>query len=148
MRLKALQELKYKEIPDEWVKRADELTEEEKKRFIIADNVGFGEWDMDILANEWDENDLSEWGVDLPEFNTKTEKIQADVIFTRVHFRELSDKTIHEYIRRDNPLHCAGSIKAEGLGMALFTKMETEDPTAILGFQRLLPQRPLPPSCK
>lgn len=45
MRLKALQELKYKEIPDEWVKNADELTEDEKKRFIIADNVGFGERD-------------------------------------------------------------------------------------------------------
>lgn len=69
MRLKALQELKYKEIPDEWVKRADELTVEEKKRFIIADNVGFGEWDFELLANEWDEKDLSEWGVDLPEFN-------------------------------------------------------------------------------
>ncbi|MDX2164322.1 MAG: Maf family nucleotide pyrophosphatase [Gammaproteobacteria bacterium] len=65
--------------------------------------------------------------------NTKTEKTQTDVIFTRVHFRELSDKTIHEYIRRDNPLHCAGSIKAEGLGMSLFTKIETDDPTAILG---------------
>jgi len=65
--------------------------------------------------------------------NTKTEKIQTDVIFTRVHFRELPHKTIHEYIRRDNPLHCAGSIKAEGLGMSLFTKIETDDPTAILG---------------
>ena len=65
--------------------------------------------------------------------NTQTGNLQTDVIFTRVHFRELSDKTIHEYIRRDNPLHCAGSIKAEGLGMVLFTKIETDDPTAILG---------------
>lgn len=66
MRLKALQELKYKEIPDEWVKRADELTEEEKKRFIIADNVGFGEWDWDVLANEWDGQELNEWGINIP----------------------------------------------------------------------------------
>ncbi len=65
--------------------------------------------------------------------NTKTEKLQSDVIYTRVYFRKLTDKIIQEYIRRDNPLHCAGSIKAEGLGMALFTKIETDDPTAILG---------------
>ena len=39
MRFKALQELKYKDIPDEWVKRAETLTEEEKQRFIIEDNV-------------------------------------------------------------------------------------------------------------
>lgn len=65
--------------------------------------------------------------------NTQTSKIQSDVIYTRVYFRELSDHIISEYIRRDNPLHCAGSIKAEGLGVTLFTKIETEDPTAILG---------------
>jgi septum formation protein len=65
--------------------------------------------------------------------NTQTKKIQSDVIYTRVYFRKLSDKIISEYIRRDNPLHCAGSIKAEGLGMALFTKLESDDPTAILG---------------
>ncbi len=43
MRLKALKELGYKDIPEDWVKRADDLTEEEARRFIIADNVGFGE---------------------------------------------------------------------------------------------------------
>ena len=54
MRLKALKEIGYKEIPDEWVKRADDLTEDEARRFIIADNVGFGEHDWEMLANEWD----------------------------------------------------------------------------------------------
>jgi len=66
MRYKALKELGYKEIPDEWVKRASELTDEEKQRFIIEDNVPFGEWDFDILANEWDADQLSEWGLDVP----------------------------------------------------------------------------------
>ncbi|HEV2614022.1 MAG TPA: Maf family nucleotide pyrophosphatase [Gammaproteobacteria bacterium] len=65
--------------------------------------------------------------------NTETKKFQSNVIYTRVYFRELSDEIIREYIRRDNPLHCAGSIKAEGLGMALFTQLESSDPTAILG---------------
>ncbi len=58
-----------KEIPDEWVKRADDLTEEQKKEFIVKDNVGFGEWDWDALANDWSEEDLSEWGVDIPMFD-------------------------------------------------------------------------------
>ena len=65
MRLKALQHLKFKEIPDTWVKQAETLTDDEKQRFIIADNVGFGEWDWDIIANEWDAEKIAEWGLDL-----------------------------------------------------------------------------------
>lgn len=74
MRLKALQELGYTEIPDTWVRRAADLTDEEKQRFIIADNVGFGEWDWEALANEWDAGDLVEWGLDVPDtFGTQAE---------------------------------------------------------------------------
>jgi len=64
MRFKAIKELGYTNIPDEWVKRADGLTDDEKRRFIIADNVGFGEHDWDVLANEWDVKELEEWGLD------------------------------------------------------------------------------------
>lgn len=63
MRLKALKELKYKEVP---IVLADEWTEEQKNEFVIKDNVGFGEWDWDILANEWNTEKLEEWGVDVP----------------------------------------------------------------------------------
>ena len=63
MRLKALKELGYKEIPDEWVRRADELTDDEQRRFIIADNVGFGDHDWDMLANEWNVEELADWGL-------------------------------------------------------------------------------------
>jgi hypothetical protein len=66
MRYNGCKELKYKDIPDDWVKIADGLTPEEEKRFIIEDNVPFGEWDYDILANEWDTDLLSEWGLELP----------------------------------------------------------------------------------
>jgi len=69
MRFRALQELGFKQIPDNWVKRAEELTAEEKRRFIIADNVGFGEWDWDELANNWDTGDLEAWGIDTPGFD-------------------------------------------------------------------------------
>jgi site-specific DNA-methyltransferase (adenine-specific) len=68
MRLKALKELNYKDVPDGWVKRADELTEEEQRRFIIADNVGFGEHDWAMLTAEWDTEELSDWGLDIPDF--------------------------------------------------------------------------------
>ena len=69
MRLKALKELGYKDISDEWVKRADALTDEEQRRFIIADNVGFGEHDWAMLATEWDTDELSDWGLDIPNWS-------------------------------------------------------------------------------
>jgi ParB-like chromosome segregation protein Spo0J len=68
MRLTALKDLGYKEIPDNWVKRASELTDEEKQRFVIADNVGFGDWDWNILANEWDSELIADWGLEVPSF--------------------------------------------------------------------------------
>src|SRR5574344_1464837 len=68
MRLRALKELKYKEIPDTWIMLADEWSEDKRKEFTIKDNVGFGEWDFDTLANDWDVEDLTEWGLDIPNF--------------------------------------------------------------------------------
>lgn len=78
MRLKAIQELKMKDIPDNWVKKASELTEDQKREFIVKDNVGFGEWDWDVLANEWDSEELEEWGLDLPEFDEKKKEVEED----------------------------------------------------------------------
>jgi len=63
MRLRAMQDLGIKEVP---VMIADHWTEDERRRFIIADNVGFGEWSWEDLANEWDAGELSDWGLDLP----------------------------------------------------------------------------------
>ena len=68
MRLKAIQELKYKTIPDEWIILADDWTQEQRSEFVIKDNIGYGEWDWDSLANEWDEQNLSEWGLNIPNF--------------------------------------------------------------------------------
>ena len=64
MRLKALQHLGFKEIPDEWVKQANELTEDEQRRFIIADNVSGGEWDWQLLQADWDVEELESWGLE------------------------------------------------------------------------------------
>ena len=75
MRLRALQELGFNDIDEAWVKRSSDLTEEEKKRFIIADNVAFGEWDWDTLANDWEVVDLEAWGLDIPQFDTVEEEV-------------------------------------------------------------------------
>ena len=69
MRLRALQELGFTDVDEAWVKRSSDLTEDEKKRFIIADNVAFGEWDWDTLANDWEVVDLEAWGLDIPQFD-------------------------------------------------------------------------------
>lgn len=51
-----------------------DLTEEQQKEFIIKDNVSGGEWDWDMLANEWDIELLQDWGLDLPDVKEETEK--------------------------------------------------------------------------
>ena len=78
MRLKALKELGYKEVPDEWVKQASDLTEEETRRFIIADNVGFGDHDWDMLSNEWNAEELESWGLDIPDFKVTNLEAEED----------------------------------------------------------------------
>ena len=65
MRLKACKEAGLKEVS---VIKASDLNEEQQKQFIIKDNVGYGEWDWDMLANEWDAEELVEWGLDIPNF--------------------------------------------------------------------------------
>jgi hypothetical protein len=72
MRLKALLEAKVKDV---WIDVAEGWTEEQKKEFIIKDNVGFGEWDWDILANEWEPDLLEDWGLDLPGFDIDQETL-------------------------------------------------------------------------
>lgn len=71
MRLKACIEAGIKEVP---VLVATELTEEQKKEFIIKDNVGFGEWDWDLLVNEWDVEALTDWGLDVGGFDLNAEQ--------------------------------------------------------------------------
>jgi hypothetical protein len=66
MRLKACLEAGLKEIP---IIKASNLTEEQQKEFIIKDNVGFGEWDWNDLANNWDSEQLETWGLDIPGFD-------------------------------------------------------------------------------
>jgi hypothetical protein len=68
MRLKASIEVGLKELP---ILLADDWTQEQRDEFLIKDNVGFGEWDWDQLANEWDAEKLTEWGLDVPNFDSE-----------------------------------------------------------------------------
>jgi ParB-like chromosome segregation protein Spo0J len=66
MRLKALKSAGVFEVP---IKQISGWSKEKKKEFIIKDNVGYGQWDWDIIANDWDLDKLTDWGLDLPQIN-------------------------------------------------------------------------------
>jgi len=65
MRLKACKEAGLKMVP---IIKAEDLTEDQQREFIIKDNVGFGDWDWEELANNWEAEKLDEWGLDVPDF--------------------------------------------------------------------------------
>lgn len=74
MRYKAMKEAGWKEVPVEIV----DWPEEKQKEFIVKDNVGFGEWDWEILANEWEATDLEKWGLDVPNWSAGHEMNNLD----------------------------------------------------------------------
>jgi ParB-like chromosome segregation protein Spo0J len=75
MRLKACKEAGIKDVS---IIMASDLTQDQQREFIIKDNVGFGEWDWEDLANNWDVNELSNWGLDVPTFMDADETIDID----------------------------------------------------------------------
>ena len=90
MRLKAIKELKYKEVP---VIVADEWTEEQRAEFLIKDNVGFGEWDWEGLANDWDAEQLEDWGLDVwqapveVDYSEKNKEIDIDDLDKQMYIK-------------------------------------------------------------
>ena len=85
MRLKASKDAGLKEV---WIEIAEGLTDEQKKEFIVKDNVGFGEWEWDMLANEWDSVQLAEWGLDV--WQNEDDEQNNDV-------NDISDNITEEY---------------------------------------------------
>jgi len=79
MRYRALKKLGYKEIPDNWVKQGDDLTPEEWHEFVVKDNIGYGEWDMDLLSAQYNLEDLIDMGLEFPElFEKQEQEIRED----------------------------------------------------------------------
>ena len=104
MRLRACREAGMKEVP---VIVLEGLDEKQEKEFIIKDNVGYGEWDWEMLANEWDSNKLEEWGLDIPVFaeendmNDLSDKIKNDFrIEIILKSEEEQEKTYNELIEQ------------------------------------------------
>jgi len=75
MRTKACMEAGLKEVS---IIKFSNLSEDKKKEFIVKDNVGYGEWDFDVLKSDWDVNTLIEWGLDVPIFDTDENNTQED----------------------------------------------------------------------
>ena len=106
MRLKALEHLGIEET---FIIKASDLTDKQEQEFIIKDNVGYGEWDWDQLANEWDVEDLDEWGLDLPldfvkelEAETDDFEVPADGIETDIVLGDLFEIGEHRLLCGDS----------------------------------------------
>jgi DNA modification methylase len=107
MRLKACQEAGLKEVP---IIKASSLTAEQQKEFIIKDNIGFGEWDWDMIANEWDIEQVTNWGLDIPQWRLNKEAHEddyeiPDVIETDIVLGDLFEIGPHRLL-------CGDSTKA------------------------------------
>lgn len=79
MRLRACQKAGLTEVA---IIKADQLTEKQQREFIIKDNIGFGEWDWDELANNFDASDLNKWGMEVPEMEEENEEQEQEVEFS------------------------------------------------------------------
>jgi len=89
-RFKALKELGYKDVPNDWIRQVLDWTEEDKREFIIKDNVSFGEFDWQDLEDNWQDIE-DHWGVDFPSFDTEDEKNYSDKK-KEINTGEFSDK--------------------------------------------------------
>jgi hypothetical protein len=88
MRLKACKEAGLKEIS---IIKASELTEQQQKEFIVKDNVGYGEWDWDDLANNWDAEELNDWGLNVPIFEPISKDLDYSILEDTDIGEQLSD---------------------------------------------------------
>ena len=120
MRYQALIKMGYEDIDEKWVKKIDELSEQQKREFIIKDNNQFGEWKWDVLTEDWDSKLLNEWGLrhvdigkinelqewndnDMPEFRTQN-KFLINIYFNSEEDRKkyAEEKDIIPTRKRDN----------------------------------------------
>ena len=76
---------------------------------------------------------VAEFHTGVAVLDTRSDHVESRVVLCRVVFRKLDDARIESYLRREQPYDCAGSAKAEGLGIALIARIETNDPTSLIG---------------
>ena len=100
MRLKACEEAGLTEVP---IIFADNLTPDQEKEFIIKDNSSFGEWDWDLLANEWTTDNLQDWGIDVPTFDIEepideSPKKEEKLLISVRCENEQSQEALYQYL--------------------------------------------------
>jgi hypothetical protein len=134
MRLKACKEAGIKEIP---IIIADNLTEEQQREFLIKDNVSGGEWDWDMLSNEWDAEELTDWGLDLP---IDLEDIKQTKDIPDIGQIEFSEELLleHNYIVLyfDNPMDW--EVAQEVFGLKDVKSKDSSDKTKKIGIGRVI----------
>ena len=101
MRLRACQEAGLKEVP---VIKAETLTKAQQKEFILKDNSNFGEWDFDLLANEWSDLPLADWGIDVPDFGDLSDLKNAFGVNERHNDNEFEQFTFLFHKEEDNDI--------------------------------------------
>ena len=105
MRFRAMQEAGWKEVPI----RIVDWTEEKQKEFIIKDNVSGGEWDWDLLANEWDKEQLEEWGMDIDKWTDEVKEDKAPEVSSEPAVSKLGEV----YILGKHRLVCGDATKID-----------------------------------
>ena len=106
MRLKACKEAGLKEVPI----IVTDLTEEQQKEFLIKDNTSGGEWDFNMLANEWDVEQLEDWGLDIPIFDTEINDIEEINEFTESVNFTIKCENIEQFEELQTKLSCSSKL--------------------------------------
>ena len=134
MRFKACKEAGLKEVP---IIVADNLTEEQQSEFLIKDNVSGGEWDFEMLANEWDVEQLESWGLDIP---INLEEIKATKDIPDIGEIEFSEELLleHNYIVLyfDNAMDW--EVALETYGLKQVKSKDSSDKTKKIGIGRVI----------
>jgi len=124
MRYKACKEAGMKEVS---IIIADNLTEEQQREFLIKDNTSGGEWDWEVLANEWDNNQLEDWGLDIPEFesyndiNYSDKNKEIDTDFSGQKYTFKLEYTEEEYSKLKSLIESKGQTPEQIFYEALTT---------------------------
>ena len=137
MRLRAIKEMGFKEVPETWVALADEWTEEQRREFIIKDNANLGDWNLDDLQENWDLDLISEWGVDL-EWD-EVEKLEAKEDDFDVELPEEPKTVLGDlYEIGEHRLLCGDSTDSDSVAKLMNGEnadMVFTDPPYLMGFK-------------
>ena len=98
------------------------MSEDERREFVIKDNIGYGDWDMDALANEWDSQDLDDWGLDVWQDNSENKgvaDVKEDDAPNVEDIKEIRVKEGDIWILGEHRLMCGDSTSKEDVALLM-----------------------------